>query len=71
MIIVATHYDSFIWALLAHKAKVKSIYLHDMWCNASTGSIPPYYRHYPDKFCLSKLAESVDMADVLSSRIHN
>lgn len=41
IIIVATHYDAFIWALLAHKAGVNSLYLHDTWCHSSNSRIPP------------------------------
>jgi len=41
MIIVATNYDSFIWALLAYKAGIKTIYLHDTLCRSETLSSPP------------------------------
>ncbi len=36
VIIVATHYDSFIWALLSYKAGIKSIYLHDTLCKSKS-----------------------------------
>jgi zeaxanthin glucosyltransferase len=41
IIVVATHYDSFIWALLAHKAGIKTIYLHDTLCNSKSSGCPP------------------------------
>lgn len=41
IITVATHYDSFIWSLLAHKAGINNIYLHDTLCNTQTSGLPP------------------------------
>lgn len=41
IIVVATHYDSFIWALLSHKVGVKCIYLHDTLCQSVAYDIPP------------------------------
>lgn len=41
IVVVATHYDSFIWALLAYKAGIKTIYLHDTLCGSKSTKIPP------------------------------
>lgn len=41
IVVVATHYDSFIWALLAYKAGIKTIYLHDTLCRSQSTKIPP------------------------------
>lgn len=41
VVVVATHYDSFIWALLAYKAGIKTIYLHDTLCRSESILIPP------------------------------
>ena len=41
IITVATHYDSFIWSLLAHKAGINNIYLHDTLCNTKSSGLPP------------------------------
>jgi zeaxanthin glucosyltransferase len=41
IVVVATHYDSFIWALLAYKAGIKTIYLHDTLCRSKSTQIPP------------------------------
>lgn len=41
VLIVATHYDSFIWGLLAYKAGIKSAYLHDTLCRSVRSGFPP------------------------------
>lgn len=41
IITVATHYDSFIWSLLAYKAGINNIYLHDTLCNTQVSGLPP------------------------------
>ena len=41
IIIVATHYDSFIWALLSYKAGIRCIYLHDTLCRSAGDGMPP------------------------------
>ncbi|MDT4291639.1 glycosyltransferase [Methylomonas sp. MO1] len=41
MVIVATHYDSFLWGLLAYKAGLKSVYLHDTLCKSKRLGTPP------------------------------
>lgn len=41
IIVVATHYDSFIWALLSQKNNIKCIYLHDTLCQSYKTGFPP------------------------------
>lgn len=56
IITVATHYDSFIWALLAHKSGINTIYLHDTLCNTQTSGLPPITSHIiPNNSVFSKL----------------
>ncbi|CAD6874522.1 nucleotide disphospho-sugar-binding domain-containing protein [Methylomonas fluvii] len=41
MVVVATHYDSFIWALLAYTTGINTIYLHDTLCGTQSTRVPP------------------------------
>ncbi|MGZ4969985.1 MAG: glycosyltransferase [Methylobacter sp.] len=41
IIVVATHYDSFIWGMLAYKAGIKTMYLHDTLCGQQSIKVPP------------------------------
>jgi MGT family glycosyltransferase len=43
LIITASESDSIIWALLAHKAGLKTIYLYDVLAGAATLTSPPIY----------------------------
>ncbi|MDI1279130.1 glycosyltransferase [Methylobacter sp.] len=56
MVIVATNYDSFIWALMAYKAGIKTIYLHDTLCRSETILSPPVASNLvPDDSLTSKI----------------
>ncbi|WP_445369106.1 nucleotide disphospho-sugar-binding domain-containing protein [Methylomonas sp. BW4-1] len=41
MVVVATHYDSFIWALLSYTTGINTIYLHDTLCGTQSIRVPP------------------------------
>ncbi|OHX36746.1 hypothetical protein BJL95_07525 [Methylomonas sp. LWB] len=41
ILVVATHYDSFIWGLLSYKSGVKTVYLHDTLCGSFMSGAPP------------------------------
>lgn len=43
LIISASEFDSIFWALLAFKAKVKTLYLYDVLGGAANNTVPPIY----------------------------
>ncbi len=69
IITVATHYDSFIWALLAHKSGINNIYLHDTLCNTQVSGLPPITSNIiPNNSVFAKIKISLAWQHFLTER---